>query len=617
MIADEVRTDPRLKNCMSSRRGAVLRELRGLLNATPTPRWATPAMITLGLASSFAETLGISLVVLFLYSAMGQLGELGETGGVLGGLFRAVVARLGGGTKLAFTIFLLIVARGWLALAYSLISSSVSNRISESVRNGIHQQYLDVAYDFIRRHDQAELLEILGTESWLVAGAHASFTRIVINFCSIIVFAMFLLALSWQIALTAFLGSLLISGGLRWLSAPARKLGTEVKRVHQALGERMLVSLQGMRTIRAFGQESLHHRAFVESSAIARRNSLQLDRLYAVLNPVTEIGYLAILCFIIGAAGWLQASFATTLAAVALLYRLQPHVRELEGNLLYLAQIEPQLHSVRAMLDRRDKEYLPAGERPISRFGCEVRFDNVSFAYRGAREVALRNASFTIRAGATTALVGPSGAGKTTIVSLLLRLYAPNSGCISVDEVNLQELRRSEWLGMIAVSGQDIDLIEGTLQDNILMARAGASEAEVANAARIAGLNELIEALPDGYENWIGQQGLNLSGGQRQRLGLARAVLRDPQLLILDEAMSALDRGLESDIRAALNKHFAGRTVLLITHRLETVLSADHVICIDQGRVQEEGSPEDLLSNPAGALSRLLRRRPFDSVESV
>ena len=599
--------DAHPKKCNHPRRGSPLRDLLALLKTTPAPSWATPVMVMLGLASSFAESLGISLVVLFLYSAMGHLDEMSAGNGVLGALFREVAGRLGGGTTLAVTIFLLIVARGILALTYGLIGSSLSNRISESVRNGLHQQYLEVEYDFIRQRDQAELLEILGTESWLIAGAHTSFVRIIINLCSIIVFALFLIALSWQITLIAVLGSVLISIGLRGLSTPARKLGNEVKRVHQALGERMLVTLQGMRTIRAFGQEVVHHRIFVELSAKARRISLQLDRLSAVLNPVTEIGYLAILCFIIGAAGWLQASFATTLAAVALLYRLQPHVRELEGNLLYLAQLGPQLRSVRAMLDRCDKEYLPAGDRPISSLRHDVRFENVSFAYRGTREAALRNVSFTIRAGITTALVGPSGAGKTTIVNLLLRLYLPDSGCIRVDKINLQEIRRSEWLGILAVAGQDIDLIEGTLKDNILMARAEATDAEVAEAVQMAGLTEMIETLPHGYENWIGQQGLRLSGGQRQRLGLARAILRDPQLLILDEAMNALDRNLENDIRFALGEHFAGRTVLLITHRLDTVLSADHVICIDQGGIREEGSPKDLLSNPAGALSRLLK----------
>ena len=176
-------------------------------------------------------------------------------------------------------------------------------------------------------------MEVLGTESWLVAGAHSSFTRIVVNICSILVFASFLFALSWRIALVASSApgsSRLVYAG----SLPRRrKLGMEVKRVHQALGERMLISLQAMRTIRAFGQEAAHHERSSRLSAMARQTSLRLDRLTAVLSPATEIGYLVILAFIIGAAGWMQISFATALAAVALLYRLQPHVRELEGNL--------------------------------------------------------------------------------------------------------------------------------------------------------------------------------------------------------------------------------------------------------------------------------------------
>jgi ABC-type multidrug transport system fused ATPase/permease subunit len=548
-------------------------------------------------------------VVLFLYSAMGHVSEANSTEGLLGILFQHILSHFGGGALLAALIFLLIVARGVLALSYNLISSAVGNSISENVRNGIHRQYLEVAYDFICRHDQAELMEVLGTESWLVAGAHSSFTRIIINACAILVFGSFLLALSWRITLVAVGGSYLLSVCLRRLSKPARKLGSEVKRVHQLLGERMLMTLQGMRTIRAYGQEAIHQASFADSSAKARTIALQLDRLYAALNPGTEIGYLAILCLIIGSAEWMQASFGTTLAAVALLYRLQPHVRDLESNFLNLARLEPQLRSVSRMLDRSDKEYLPAGTLAVAELRHEIRFEKVDFTYRGAREAALRDLSFTVPAGMTTALVGPSGSGKTTIVNLLLRLYRPDAGNIRIDDVDLDDTRRPDWLGTLAVAGQDIDLIEGTIEDNIRMARAEASDAQVAEAAAAAGLREMIGSLPDGYHSWIGQQGLNLSGGQRQRLGIARAILRDPQLLILDEATSALDYELEGRIRSALDKRFAGKTVLLITHRLESVLTADRVICIEAGRIREEGPPRDLLANPAGALSRMFARR--------
>jgi ABC-type multidrug transport system ATPase subunit len=233
----------------------------------------------------------------------------------------------------------------------------------------------------------------------------------------------------------------------------------------------------------------------------------------------------------------------------------------------------------------------------------------VRFTYGESSEAALKDVSFTIPAAATTALVGASGAGKTTIVNLLLRLYCPDRGRIVVDGVALAKLRRSDWLRLLAVAGQDIDLIEGTVEDNVRMARRGASAEEVATAARIAGAMEIIESLPEGYENWIGQQGMNLSGGQRQRIALARAVLCDPQFLILDEAMSNLDRPLEETIHSAVSERFAGRTVLLITHRLETALAADHIVCLHSGEVVQEGAPSALMADPSGLLSRMLNQK--------
>jgi subfamily B ATP-binding cassette protein MsbA len=203
-----------------------------------------------------------------------------------------------------------------------------------------------------------------------------------------------------------------------------------------------------------------------------------------------------------------------------------------------------------------------------------------------------------------TALVGASGSGKTTIVNLLLRLYNPDQGCLTLGDMPLASVRRADWLGQIAVAGQDIDLVEGTVRDNVLMARADAAEAALAHAYRLSGLSDFLAGLPHGDESWVGQQGLNLSGGQRQRVGIARAVLRDPDLLILDEATSALDGALEAQVRASLHAHFAGRTMLIITHRLETVRTADHVIRLAEGRVIGAGTPAEIIgSADAGPIS--------------
>jgi ABC-type multidrug transport system fused ATPase/permease subunit len=206
-------------------RRAAFAHLSRLLTIASMPRWATPSLIVLGLGSSLAETAGIALIILFFYSAMGQLDTAASTGGVLGRALHYASHRLGSSAQIAAVIFLLIVARGAPAFANNVISAYVSEQINEKARNLIHEQYLTVAYSFIQRHEWAQLMQVLGTESWLIAGAYASLTRVVISGCSVLVFAGFLLALSWQIALAALVGSLLISAGLRRLSEPARELG--------------------------------------------------------------------------------------------------------------------------------------------------------------------------------------------------------------------------------------------------------------------------------------------------------------------------------------------------------------------------------------------------------
>lgn len=562
-----------------------------LLGAAPIPRWATPLLVWLGLISSLAETLGITLVVLFFYSATGQAEHATSANGMVGGILRHATGWFGSSTQMALVILLLIVARAGLSFLHSMLSARISERTSEDVRNRVHHQYLSVSYPFIQRHEQAYLMHVLGTETWLISSAHGHLTRIVVNICAILVFTAALFSLSWQITMTAIVGSLLVSLGLRHLSRSVHHLGRHVKYVHQLLGEHMLMTLQGMRTIRAYGQEALHQQRFERASADARQTAIELYRLMAQLHPMTELGSIAVLCVIIAMAGAWHVGFPVTLAAIALLYRLQPHLRDLEGNLLGLAQIEPQLASVRAMLATEDKVYPPSGNRPIGTLRSDITFENVSFAYDNAGETALTRVSFEIPAGKTTALVGASGAGKTTIVNLLLRLYQPTGGRILVDGMPLDEIRRADWLNLVAIAGQDVDLVEGTVIDNIRMANHASSDEEVRAALRVAGIADMIRQLPEGFSTWIGQQGTRFSGGQRQRLGLARAVLRDPAFLILDEAMSALDKGLEDDVRHAIDHRFAGRTRLLITHRTETLDDVDHVIRIDQGRVVAEGPP--------------------------
>ncbi|WP_245288006.1 ABC transporter ATP-binding protein [Bradyrhizobium sp. Ec3.3] len=573
-------------------------ELFKLLKLAPLPRWVTPALIVLGLAASLAETVGITLVLLFFYFAMGQVELATSTGGLLGEALRYAANWFHSSTETAVVLLLLIVARGALSFVNTLISARVGEQINEAARNRVHLQYLATSYSFFQRHEEAYLMEVLGTETWVISGAYASLTRIIVSSCSIFLFASFLLALSIKVTVLAIVASMLVSAGLRHLSLPMQQLGTGVKLVHQRLGEHMLMTLQGMRTIRAYGQEESHQRRFEQASTQARQVALRLARLSALVSPLTEVGYLVVLFLVIASADMWGIGFATSLTAVALLYRLQPHMRDLEGNLLYMAQIEPQLRSIRHMLSTDDKEYPKAGHVAVTELDDGISFRDVTFRYDAGAEAALSDVSFDIPAGKTTALIGASGAGKTTIVNLLLRLYSANEGVIRVDGRPIEDVRRTDWLGMLAIAGQDVDLIEGTVIENVRMAKNDATEEEVLQALRVAGISEVVEALPGKYDTWIGQHGLRFSGGQRQRLGLARAIVRNPKFLILDEAMSALDLALEDSIRSAIQLHFKGRTLLLITHRLESLRDADHVVCIENGRVRAEGPPAKVLANP-------------------
>ncbi len=575
----------------ADRRRLSRAEIHQLVRLTVGHGWAVPPLVVLGLATSFAESLGITFVVAFLYAAIGGDAQMPAVAGPLDALFRTARAVLGPSGAFPLLIFAMVLAKAALGFCYSAIAASVRSRLSETVRNRLHRQCLEISYEEIRQHDQGDLLNILATTSWSVAEAYLSATRVLINACSIAVFMAFLLALSWQITAIAFTGSVVLFGAFRVISNRAARLGERINMFNRGMAARVLVLLQGMRTIRAFGQERQFQQQFEIASRQAAEFGLMLERLYAVIYPVTEIAYFGLLGAITVFAERRGIPFATTLACVALLYRLQPHVRELESNLMRLTELGPPLRPVLALIRSDDKTYPSPGSRLFTTLKNGITFNGVTFIHQGASTPALKGIDFSIPARSVTTIIGESGAGKTTIINLILRLYEPVAGTIEVDGHPLSSIDREAWLTRVALAGQDVELIDGTIEQNIRMSRPEADRASVSAAAGIAGILEFIEGLPNGFASWIGQQGLNLSGGQRQRIGIARAVLRQPEILIFDEATNALNAELDETIRVNLAREFAGRTLIVITHRTETVMASDQVIQLSRGQVTRKGSP--------------------------
>src|SRR6185503_14661070 len=274
----------------------------------------------------------------------------------------------------------------------------------------------------------------------------------------------------------------------------------------------------------------------------------------------------------------------------------------LAAPLVQIASIATQLSEAFAGLDRIREIQKLAGEdagdehrRPLATLRGDVEFQDVGFEYLPDRPV-LREVSFHAPAGTTTALVGPSGAGKSTLIHLVLAFARPQEGRVLVDGDDLAEVRLRDYRAQVGVVLQDNFLFDGTVRDNIAYSRPDATDEQIREVARIAHAAEFVEAFADGYQTIIGERGVKLSGGQRQRLAIARAILADPRILILDEATSSLDSESEALIQDALRALRKGRTTFVIAHRLSTIFSADQILVLDGGRIVERGTHRELLA---------------------
>ena len=382
----------------------------------------------------------------------------------------------------------------------------------------------------------------------------------------------------------------------RLISASTRRAQERVADLSSNLTE----VLQGERIVKAFGREGYETMRFSESNENyfgAFMKSIQLGQTQTpIVSMVITTALLAIMAAsvretIVGrlTSGQVFQYWALVVLAINPLNRLAAFVGDISKGLVGASRI----FEILDLPIEEDDERAIAGGAPIR---GTLAFNNVTFAYKADAAPVLHDLTATIEAGEIVALVGPSGAGKTTIVNLVPRFYDPRSGTIEIDGRPLPSLPLAELRAAIAIVPQEAMLFSGTIAENIAYGRLDATHAEIEAAAREANAEEFVLDLPLGYETPVGERGTRLSGGQRQRISIARAVLRDPRILILDEATSALDSHSERLIEAALDRLLPGRTTLIIAHRLSTIRRANKILYIDAGRVLEMGTHDDLLA---------------------
>lgn len=372
-------------------------------------------------------------------------------------------------------------------------------------------------------------------------------------------------------------------------------------------------ALAGIRMVKAYGREG------AETDRFRRNNKAFLDTTMKAIqvsslgsSHMEVIGVVGVAA-IIWYGGYLVINGSITPGAffsfLTAMFMAYTPVKKLAGANNTIQQALAAAERVYAVLDLKTEQDLEQGTVTLTGQSHTIDFQNVSLRYDNQTVPALTGVDLSIKSGEVVALVGSSGSGKTTLVSLLPRFYDPTEGRILLDGTPLREYTLQSLRAHIGIVSQDVVLFDDTVRSNIAFGRAGAQDADVIRAAKLAYADEFIRRLPQGYDTVVGERGVKLSGGERQRLAIARAILRDPPLLILDEATSALDTESERIVQLALANLMKNRTTLVIAHRLSTVQNADRIIVLDRGRIAEVGSHEELLRK--GGLYRRLHAMQF------
>jgi ATP-binding cassette, subfamily B, bacterial len=506
------------------------------------------------------------------------------------------------------------LAEGLLAFVTAYLAAWIGEHFLLRLRTRVFAHLHTLSLSFFERRPLGDLLsrltgDIAAVEALVLAGV----ARFISSVITIGVFTGMIFYLNWQLALVSLIAVPAFWFISRGFSRRIKAASREARRRAGAISVVAEESLGNAMLVQAYGREDAEVGRFAEQGRGSVDAQLAAARIGASFGPVVNLVEVFGVLAIMGAGIWQLTAGRITLGGLLafLLYlsQLYAPVRSLGrlSNTVFAAAAGAE--RIIELLDQQPM--VPAPARPIplpvpvpdargrqhERIEAHVRFEDVSFRYPGAGGDALTRVNFAAPPGTTTAVVGASGAGKTTLTKLILRFYDPSEGRITLDGHDLRELDPAQLRANIAVVLQETLLFDGTVAENILAGRAGASRTDVVDAAQAADADDFISALPDGYDTRVGQRGRLLSGGQRQRIAIARAMIRDAPILLLDEPTTGLDAEAGERILRPLRRLMDGRTTIVISHNLLTVTDAQQIVYLDRGRITEVGTHADLLAS--------------------
>jgi ATP-binding cassette, subfamily B, bacterial MsbA len=502
-----------------------------------------------------------------------------------------------------YRICTLILLSTWIRAAFNYFAQVYTElaqlHLSDRLRREIFEQLQALPLSYFAKTRSGELINTITTEierlkQWF-SGAAFMLTRLMT--ATVYFISMFLL--SWQLSIIAILLFTIVGVGLSTLNSRVRETSFGVSSANGQFTSTAIEFINSIRTVNAFATQEFERQRFYKASGKIVNSSTLVVYAWALIRPLAEgiastilIGMIIFAFSVFVVNGTLEV--ASLLTFFFVLFRVVPIIQDLNAIKAGISTLQGSADNIRELLRTDNKKYMPNGTQKFPGLKRSIDLVSVDFGYDPSHLV-LNNVTLTIESGKTTALVGGTGAGKSTLIDLIPRFNDPTEGNVLIDGVDLRQFDISSLRQKMAVVSQDTFIFNTSVWNNIAYGTAGASQAEIREAARLANALEFIEEMSEGFETQLGDRGVRLSGGQRQRIAIARALLRDPEILILDEATSALDSLTERLIQESLEKLSLGRTVIAIAHRLSTIAQADKVVVLEGGRIVEQGKYQELL----------------------
>lgn len=496
-------------------------------------------------------------------------------------------------------IFLLVLLKNIFILTGKMLMWKLRFSLYRDLQTDLFDRLIISGVTFFDSTKSGHLLHSFNRETELISGYMFNFLNLIAITFQMAVYCLILFLISWQFCIISAFLIIFIFPVIHFIRKKKESSGSLANKNLADTNFVLMEILTGFRIIKLFIAENSVKKYFLHSVNKFIKKEYEAYAWQELITPASEVIILGLISIaFIKVIYSINIDFNSvlpvTIAFMWILLRLLSQLNNFNHFRTEMAGSIGALESYEGLLLRIEKSTPANGHLKIENFRDEIEFKNVTFGYTMSKEI-LKNVNFVIPKGKITAIVGSSGVGKTTVVNLVPRLYDPTQGQIMIDGINLRDIDFYSWRSKIGFVSQEVFIFNAAVRDNIVFGLQDINEQKIVAAAKAANIHDFIMTLPDGYNTILGERGVRLSGGQKQRISIARAIIRDPEILVLDEATSSLDSESERLVQEAIKRVCLSRTVIIIAHRLSTIQNADKFIVMENGKIAEQGTHEDLL----------------------